>query len=92
MINPNLKTDVPQTSRFWTLDIIKGISVLAVIIFHVLPDVNSESNLTDSSILWINSLRYGGTLGVSIFFVLSGFGIHYSQAKQQIGDPKFQPI
>jgi peptidoglycan/LPS O-acetylase OafA/YrhL len=91
-MNANFKTDVLQTSRFWTLDIIKGISVLAVVIFHVLPDVNSENNLIDSSNIWINYLRYGGTLGVSIFFVLSGFGIHYSQARRQVSEPNFQPI
>jgi peptidoglycan/LPS O-acetylase OafA/YrhL len=90
-MNANLQPDIPQTSRFWSLDIIKGISILAIIAFHVLP-ANSEPSLIDSSITWINWLRYGGTLGVSIFFVLSGFGIHYSQAKKLINDAEFQPI
>jgi peptidoglycan/LPS O-acetylase OafA/YrhL len=90
-MNANLQPDIPQASRFWSLDIIKGISILAIIAFHVLP-ANSEPSLIDSSITWINWLRYGGTLGVSIFFVLSGFGIHYSQAKKLINDAEFQPI
>ena len=90
-MNANLQPDIPQTSRFWSLDIIKGISILAIIAFHVLP-ANSEPSLIDSSITWINWLRYGGTLGVSVFFVLSGFGIHYSQAKKLINDAEFQPI
>ena len=75
-------TPTSQTSRFWSLDIIRGLAVLAVVCFHVLPSFEADAHLTDASTVWVSWLKYGGSLGVSIFFVLSGFSIHLSQARK----------
>ncbi|MEO8891001.1 MAG: acyltransferase [Coleofasciculaceae cyanobacterium] len=75
-------TPTAQTHRFWTLDAIRGLAVLAVVCFHVLPSFEGNTHLPDSSTVWISWLQPGGVLGVSIFFVLSGFSIHLSQARK----------
>lgn len=77
-----LTTPTPQTSRFWTLDAVRGLAVLAVICFHVLPGLDADTHLSNPAIVWVSWLRYGGFLGVSVFFVLSGFSIHLSQARK----------
>ena len=71
-----------QTSRFWSLDALRGLAVLAVVCFHVLPSFESNTHLTDPSAVWVSWLQHSGSLGVSIFFVLSGFSIHLSQARK----------
>jgi peptidoglycan/LPS O-acetylase OafA/YrhL len=58
----------PGTQRLWTLDVFRGIAILWVVAFHVLP------NRTDAS--W---LQVGGALGVSGFFCLSGFSVHLAK-------------
>lgn len=62
-------------SRFWILDVLRGVAILGVISFHVLP-----LELSDNSPLSL--VRYGGIVGVSFFFVLSGFSIHLSQLRK----------
>jgi peptidoglycan/LPS O-acetylase OafA/YrhL len=75
-------TPTSQASRFWSLDAIRGLAVLAVVCFHVLPSFESNTHLTDLSTVWVSWLKYGGSLGVSTFFVLSGFSIHLSQGRK----------
>jgi peptidoglycan/LPS O-acetylase OafA/YrhL len=65
----------PQASRFWTLDVVRGLAILGVVIFHVVP----HDGTIKSEMSW---LRYLGPLGVSLFFVLSGFSIHLSQLRK----------
>lgn len=68
----------PQRTRFWTLDVLRGLAILGVVSFHTLPlDLPADSPLS-----WV---RYGGTVGVSFFFVLSGFNIHLSQLQKNKG-------
>ncbi len=70
-----LKVKEPPSSRFWTLDVIRGLAILGIVIFHVMP-TDGTAGLT------ISWLRYLGPLGVSLFFVLSGFSIHLSQLRK----------
>lgn len=75
-------TVLPQSSptvRFWVLDILRGVAILAVICFHILP---LQQTPPDSSYIWVSGFRYGGTFGVTVFFVLSGFSIHLSQLRK----------
>lgn len=73
---------IHQVPRYWSLDAAKGIAILAVLCFHVLPPLNLESSSAHSSMLWISWLNYSGPIGVSLFFVLSGFSIHLSQSRK----------
>jgi peptidoglycan/LPS O-acetylase OafA/YrhL len=67
-----------SSPRFWTLDVVRGLAILGVIGFHVLPQ---EQQAIEPAIAW---LKYGGTFGVSLFFVLSGFSIHLSQLRRPV--------
>ncbi len=51
------------------LDGIRGISILAVLLFHFVAPENREG-LVNSTVSWVFSY---GALGVDLFFVLSGF-------------------
>jgi peptidoglycan/LPS O-acetylase OafA/YrhL len=53
---------VKSNSRFGSVDVIRIIAILSVIIFHYLYLVTSE-----------NSLRKLGFIGVSLFFIVSGY-------------------
>ena len=78
-----------QGNRFWVLDLIRGLAILTVVCFHVFADARNPQ--PDSSTVWISWLRYGGAIGISIFFVLSGFSIHLSQAQKQATKENYQP-
>jgi peptidoglycan/LPS O-acetylase OafA/YrhL len=70
-ISPTLKH-----SRFWTLDVLRGLGILVIMVYHCLPVTYLA---IDRLPMWIDWVKFGGKLGVSLFFVLSGFSIHYSQ-------------
>ncbi len=80
-------TQTVQASRFWILDIIRGLAILAVVCFHVGVPTDAQSGFSN---IWSKWLAYGGTLGVSIFFVLSGFSIHLSQARKALGEKNYR--
>jgi peptidoglycan/LPS O-acetylase OafA/YrhL len=62
---------------------------LAVVCFHVFADARNAQ--PDPSTVWISWLKYGGGLGISTFFVLSGFCIHLSQAQKLATKEDYQP-
>lgn len=62
--------------RFRTLDIIRGLAILGIVAFHSLPSTQPIDN-------WLLWVRYAGPWGVSLFFVLSGFSIHFSQIRKE---------
>jgi peptidoglycan/LPS O-acetylase OafA/YrhL len=68
-------------SRFWTLDVFRGVAILAVVGFHAFTSF--ESNESDPSFAWVSWLKYGGILGVSSFFCLSGLSVHLAQLRKQ---------
>ena len=82
-------TNSSEGNRFWVLDMIRGLTILAVVCFHVFADARNAQ--PDSSTVWISWLKYGGGLGISIFFVLSGFCIHLSQAQKLATKEDYQP-
>ncbi|MGZ3712156.1 MAG: acyltransferase family protein, partial [Bdellovibrionota bacterium] len=52
------------TSRFWGLDLLRAIAVLAVVLYHYPKDPSQ---------LWLRALSHYGWVGVDLFFVLSGY-------------------
>jgi len=69
-----------QPTRFWTPDVLRGLAIFGVVSFHTLPlDLPADSSLS-----WV---RYGGPVGVSFFFVLSGFSVHLSQLRKDASQP-----
>jgi peptidoglycan/LPS O-acetylase OafA/YrhL len=84
-----IPTNPSQGNRFWVLDLIRGLAVLIVVCFHVFADARNPE--PDPSTIWISWLRYGGGLGISIFFVVSGFCIHLSHAQKLVTKEDYQP-
>jgi peptidoglycan/LPS O-acetylase OafA/YrhL len=84
MSEKNLSSDHIQR-----LDVLRGLAILAVFLFHFLGSVYRIDHLPwrgwwpdwsaapDRTFLWLFPLTFGWT-GVSLFFVLSGFCIHLS--------------
>jgi peptidoglycan/LPS O-acetylase OafA/YrhL len=59
-----------QQKRF--LDALRGIAAMSVVIFHLVEGHHVDLFLAKSPI-WLVVMLEHGNLGVSIFFVLSGF-------------------
>ncbi len=74
------KPSTPVQSRFLALDVLRGFAILAIVAYHCLPITNIE---IDRWPFWMNGVKFGGKLGVSLFFVLSGFSIHFSQLRHR---------
>lgn len=61
-------TDVPL-KRYQLLDAFRGLAILWIVCFHVLADVREQYGTV------LNYIIAKGYLGVSIFFVISGYGV-----------------
>ena len=89
-MNSTTLANPSQGNRFWILDLIRGLAVFTIVCFHIFADARNPQ--ADSSTVWISWLRYGGALGISTFFVLSGFSIHLSQAQKQATQENYQHV
>lgn len=69
-------------NRYWTIDALRGIAALAVVLYHInlVTLAHSASPVAKA----VNKAFSFGYLGVSIFFVISGFVIAASLARDVI--------
>jgi peptidoglycan/LPS O-acetylase OafA/YrhL len=73
----------PIGSRFKFVDALRGIAAVSVVLFH-LKEGKHIPNLYVLMPKWLQTLFDHGVLGISIFFVLSGFVIAHSLYKQHV--------
>jgi peptidoglycan/LPS O-acetylase OafA/YrhL len=73
-----------EKAHFLRIDTLRGIAILMVFLFHFSLTIHQrDSRLAIDSTLppslsWILTIHKIGVLGVPLFFVISGFCIHYS--------------
>jgi peptidoglycan/LPS O-acetylase OafA/YrhL len=76
-------------TRLRSIDVLRGCAALAVILSHAVPSAGSAFDSTP----WLRTLSLilgHGTLGVPLFFVISGFCIHLRWAKEYSRSSKKQ--
>lgn len=66
----------PLPPRFVTLDALRGLAAMAVVVFHLRGAI--ERSTPDWAPGWLDTLFAHGYLGVDVFFVISGFVIAHS--------------
>lgn len=67
------------------IDIIRAIAILLVVIYHIF----AMTNIPINNAIIKPFVVYGGIVGVSLFFILSGFGIYNSLKYQEVQHKKF---
>lgn len=67
------------------VDIIRAIAILLVVVFHIYATTDIKFNIP----ILDTFLVYGGIIGVSTFFILSGYGIYCSLRNQENKKEKF---
>lgn len=75
-IPPSRPEAPPRAQRFRTIDGLRGIAALSVVIFHL--NVAISRSAPNWLPAWLSSVVKQGGMGVDIFFVISGFVIAYS--------------
>ena len=67
------------------IDIIRAIAIILVVLYHIyaITGISIKNSVLEPFLV------YGGILGVSLFFVLSGFGIYNSLRNQDDKNKKF---
>lgn len=73
--------------RYALLDALRGLAILWIVCFHVLDDMREQYGII------LNYIINHGYLGVSVFFVISGYGIatatHNNASLQPVSAPTF---
>src|SRR5690606_4737037 len=64
-------------NRLESIDFLRGIASIAVVLFHI----THTKNFLDPEGIVYNLFKGGGSFGVSVFFVISGFIIPYSMQR-----------
>ena len=79
-----------SVSRNRNIDIVRSIALLWVIIYHIWI-LTGGARITNPVL--DDFVRFGGEIGVTIFFVLSGYGIFLSlDHRNQTGQIRFLPF
>src|ERR1700693_5963546 len=79
-------TPATERGRVETLDLLRAIAVLAVLFYHYAFRGAAADGFTDISLPALVPLAKYGSLGVQLFFVISGFVIAYSaEGRSAIG-------
>jgi peptidoglycan/LPS O-acetylase OafA/YrhL len=88
----------PPHNHLKRIDILRAVAILMVVCFHFLPSITGQYELgwrgmwrdvgdVKSPLMWwLYPLTFGWS-GVSLFFVISGFCIHYSFLKHEVKSP-----
>ena len=68
-----------KSSRVYWVDILRTIALIYMVIYHIFVVTNIKFN----SDLMNSLISFGGEIGVSVFFVISGFSIYKSIEKKK---------
>ena len=86
-------TAAPATPRFDTVDVLRGLSILAVVLLHITIRFSFDK-LSLQPVLgpfFSHLLLFNGGNGVTIFFAISGFLITYTSIKRFGGLANLKP-
>ena len=76
-------TETPRNERLPSIDCLRGVAVLLVLMHHVF-----RMSFPEKSLFWIQewvNTADLGVRGVALFFVISGFCIHMPWARRKAG-------
>ncbi len=82
------KAESSRTRRLQSVDVLRGLAALAVLLFHV-PPLAWHERLHERFGLWTLPLDFGDQ-GVTLFLVISGFCIHLRPATEYLATRNFQ--
>lgn len=71
-----MQSGQPALQKFELIDFLKGFSILTIVLYHYLQPVFPSG-------LGFKAIAFGGT-GIHLFFMLSGFGLAYSQLRKPL--------
>lgn len=73
------------------LDIVRGITILIIVMYHIYAIMNGSGYRTGIYIPVLTQLMmYGGEIGVTLFFMISGYGIYSYLSHKEITEGKIQ--
>ena len=69
-------------NRNYNVDIIRALATIQILVYHLWVTVSNSKPLSNPYLY--SSIAMSGEIGVTIFFVLSGYGIYYSLHSMEI--------